>query len=173
MSSTLQKLVRMSSASCSGNVPTLVISVLVESSRELSLAWENKDFLELTFPGVISRSSPPISMTCFFPLILSGVMIFGSSLLLRFSQLTSSVAEIASSTKPHFLFYGYTVCRPVPIDLDFWLLTAPLCHNILLKSNRGFPPAMSAKISFKMTLSFPQPQSLCHRIYNSCFDYLP
>ena len=65
------------------------------------------------------------------------------------------------------------VCRPVPIDLDFWLLAARLCHNILLKSNRGFPPAMSAKISFKMTLSFPQPQRLCHRIYNSCFDYLP
>ena len=164
----------MSSASYSGNVQTLVISVLVESSRELSLAWENKVFLELTLPGLISRSSPPISMTCFFPLILSAVMVVRSGLLLRFSQLTSSVAEIASSTNlPHFLFCGYMVCRPVPIDLDSWLPTAPLCHNILLKSNRRFPPAMSAKISFEMTLSFPQPQSLCHRIYKSCFDYLP
>ena len=97
-SSTLQRLVRMSSASCSGNVQTLVISVLVESSRELSLAWENKVFLELTLPGLISRLSPPISMTYFFPLILSAVMVVGRSLLLRFSQLTSSVAEIASST---------------------------------------------------------------------------
>ena len=68
-SSTLQRLVRMSSTSCSGNAQTLVISALVESSRELSLAWENKVFLELTLPGLISRSSPPISMTCFFPLI--------------------------------------------------------------------------------------------------------
>ena len=112
-------------------------------------------------------------MSCFFALILSGVMVGRSSLVtILTTQIFGSKKGLPQQTctlLPHFLFCSYMVCRPIPI----FGYSQPHCVTTFWQNQtRAFLPQLLAKMSFETTLSFSQPQSLCHEIYNFCLPSL-